>query len=113
MTIYYSDGRAVEAILLSRTETTLRLAVEGADDVIELSDINGTWVSGDCEPVSIEFAWQRHDREKTTPEADCCCSHETAARLIHLLFTDSSDDSVEINAPGELRMAAGSAHLTV
>ena len=59
---------------------------------MELSNINGTWVSADGEPVLIEFAWQRHDRKLTISEADCRCFHELAARLIHLLFTDSSED---------------------
>lgn len=112
MTIKYSDGRTVEAVLLSRTETTLRVAIEGADDAMEVSDVNGTWVSTDCEPVSIEFAWQRHDRKKTISVDDCCCSHELAARLIHLLFTGSNEDEVEMSDPGELRMDAGSLHLT-
>jgi len=95
MKINYSDGRAVEAVLLTHTEGTLRVAVQGADDVMEISDINGTWVSEDCEPVVIDFAWQRLNRKPKINEADCYCSHELAARLIHLLFTDSSEDTTE------------------
>ena len=89
MTIKYSDGRAVQAVLLSRTEMTIRVAMEGFDDVMEFSNIKGTWVSADCEPVGIEFAWQRHDHKPTISEADCCCSRELAARLMRSLFTDS------------------------
>lgn len=37
MTIRYSDGRAFEAAPLSRTEATIRAAVEGADGA------PGTW----------------------------------------------------------------------
>jgi hypothetical protein len=95
MTINYSDGRAVEAVLLTLLESTLRVAVQGADDVMEISDINGTWVSADCEPVAIEFAWHQLDRKPKISEADCHCSHELAARLIRLLFTDSSEDTTE------------------
>jgi hypothetical protein len=98
MKIKYSDGRAVEALLLSRTESTLRGAVEGAGDVMEFSQINGTWVSADCEPVRIEFDWLRHDRKPAISEADCCCSPELAARLIHSLFTGSSEDGMEGDA---------------
>ena len=95
MTINYSDGRAVEAVLLTRTESTLLVAAQGADDVMEISNINGTWVSADCEPVAIEFAWQQRDPKPRISEADCQCSPELAARLIRLLFTDSNADTTE------------------
>jgi hypothetical protein len=102
MTIIYSDGRAVEAVLLTRTERTLLVALQGADDAMEISVINGTWITADCEPVAIEFAWQQLDRKPEISEADCHCSHELAARLIGLLFTDSSED------PNETDVLAGS-----
>jgi hypothetical protein len=86
MTLTYLDGRAVEAVLLARTETTLRVVVQGADDVIELSAINGTWVAPGCEPVGIEFAWQRLDRKPKVSEIDCHCTDELATRLIRLLL---------------------------
>src|ERR1022692_1582403 len=95
MTINYSAGRAVEAVLLTRTERTLLVAVQGADDVMEISNINEPGVSAVCEPVAIEFAWQRLDRKSKISEADCHCSPELAARLIRLLFTDSSADTTE------------------
>jgi hypothetical protein len=101
MTIRYSDGRVGEALLLSRGEDTIRLQVRGADDVVEFSNIRGTWVSADCEPVSIEFAWQSDDRKSVVSEADCICSPELADRLLQLLFTANSDD-----APAESRSLA-------
>jgi hypothetical protein len=108
MTIKYSDGRSVEAVLLSRTETTIRVAIEGTDDVMEFSDIsdaseiNGTWESADCGPVLIEFVWQRHDRKPAASETDCCCSSELAARLIDSLFT-GSEGRIEGDASVESR----------
>jgi hypothetical protein len=93
MTIKYSDGRSDQAVLLERTETTMRVAIQGTDHVAELTNIAGAWVSEDCDLVAIEFAWQRLDRKPTVSEADCCCSHELAAKLIHLLFTGSEEDS--------------------
>jgi hypothetical protein len=98
MTIQYSDGRSAEAVLLSRTETTIRVAVQGTEDVLELSEINGTWVSADSEPVAIEFAWQRRKQEPAISEADCCCSGELAERLIQSLSTDSSEDRMQGDA---------------
>lgn len=105
MTIKYSDGRSVEAVLLSRTEHTIRVAIGGADDVMELSNVNGTWVSADCEPVRIAFAWQRHDRKPTISETDCCCSLELAARLIRSLFSEGdSGCNEEFNLASSLRL---------
>jgi hypothetical protein len=78
-------------VLLTRTETTIRVAVEGAADAMEFSDIDGVWVAANREPVLIEFAWQRRHPKPAVFEADCCCSDELAARLIHSLFTDSED----------------------
>jgi hypothetical protein len=93
MTIKFSDGRVAEALLLSRGENTIRLQAKGADDVLELSNIRGTWATADCEPVSIEFAWQCDDRAPVVSESDCVCSPELADRLLQLLFTDSCDDA--------------------
>jgi hypothetical protein len=94
MTITYSNGRSVEAVLLARSETTIRVALEDTENVMEFSDIDGTWRSADCEPVLIEFAWQKLDRKPAIAEADCCCSSELAASLIQSLFADSSEDEL-------------------
>jgi hypothetical protein len=84
MTIRYANGHTKDAVLLSRTEHSMRVALEGADDLIELRQINGTWIS-DCEPVQVTFAWRRNARPQELKEADCICSHELAARLISML----------------------------
>jgi hypothetical protein len=107
-TINYSDGRAVEVVLLARTESTLLVAAQGADDVMEISDINGAWVSADCEPVTIEFSWPQLDRKPKISETDCYCSHELAARLIGLLFADGSEDRMESDGRAVSQMAFGS-----
>ena len=95
MTIAYADGRTLEAVLLARTDNTLRVAVKNADDVLVFSDVNGTWVSEDCEPVRIEFAWQLHSREAAVAEADCICPKELASRLMHLLFSGSNEEKLK------------------
>jgi hypothetical protein len=92
MTLTYADGRRTDAILLARSENKLRVAIPGCDDPMELTDVNGTWVSEDCEPVRVEFAWQRKTREQAVTEAECLCSHELAARLIHLLWSGEEDE---------------------
>jgi hypothetical protein len=86
MTIQYSNGNKVEAILLSRDGERMRVAVEGSADAIEFVQRGDVWISDDCEPVRIEFAWQKKTRHELIDEADCVCSRALAARLIHQLL---------------------------
>ena len=91
MTIRYTNGQIHEAVLLSRTETTMRLALQGHDDIVVLTLVNDVWVSDECEPVQVDFAWTRHDGAILVREEDCICSHELAAHLIHLLYAGDED----------------------
>jgi hypothetical protein len=86
MTIHYSNGKSVEAILLNRTDNSMRVALRGSDDIAEFHEVNGFWVSENCELVDVEFAWMRHAQLPAVTEADCVCSQELASRLIHLLY---------------------------
>lgn len=88
MTIQYSNGTKVEAILLSRDCERMRVAAEGNSDAVEFVQRAGVWISEDCEPVRIEFAWQKKTRRELIDEADCVCSRALAARLIHQLLND-------------------------
>ncbi len=99
MTIRHANGQATEAILLSHTGNTIRVMLKGAGDVAEFTEVNGIWVSEDCEPVRVESAWQRRSPSEAPAEADCVCSHELASRLLHLLF--NPDEESERN-PGAL-----------
>jgi hypothetical protein len=88
MTIQYSNGLKVLAILLSRDGERMRVAVRDSADALEFFQHgSGVWISEDCEPVQIEFAWQGKMRQEVVSDADCVCSHELASRLLHLLFT--------------------------
>lgn len=85
MTITYKSGRTIEGVLLSRTEESLRLAVAGLEDVLEIQRAGEIWLS-DSEPVLIEFEWQRQQARPEVKEADCYCAPELAARLIKSLY---------------------------
>ena len=85
MIIHYTNGKSIEGLLLARAENKLRVAVPGENDVLQFTCISGTWVSDDCEPARIEFAWERKKTQPAVTEADCICPPELAARLIHLL----------------------------
>src|SRR5580692_3846626 len=86
MVLTYADGSKTEAFLLARMESKIRVAIPGSDDPLELTDVHGTWVTEDCEPVRVEFAWEGKTREAVLTEADCICSKDLAARLLHLLW---------------------------
>ena len=91
MTIRYADGRAVEGVTLARTPNMMRIAVKGCDDAAEFINVHGTWISEDCEPVTMEYGPRRNAR--TIPsEDDCICSRTLAAVLLDLLLTDSAED---------------------
>lgn len=106
MTIRFNNGVVKNAVLLTRAAQTLRVAVNDSDDVVELNQKGGVWVTDDCEPVQIEFAWEKTGRKlEEVTEADCICAPELAARLIHLLFT-GDPESATTPAPA-LAAAAG------
>src|SRR4051812_2125001 len=98
MIIRYSNGQAFEAVLLSNTETTMRIAMQASDDVLLLRQSNGTWVSDECEPVQVEFAWSRQQQLEAIGEEDCICSPELAARLLHLLFSGEEEPIARASA---------------
>jgi hypothetical protein len=103
MFLTYADGSRKEAFLLARTENKIRVAIPGGDDPLELTDVHGTWVTEDCEPVRVEFAWQGKTQQQIVTEADCICSHDLAARLLHLLWNADDEDS---NQAGQTPMPA-------
>jgi hypothetical protein len=98
MTIRYSNGYQIEAILLSRTENSMRVAPQGSDDVLHLNQINGTWVSEDCEPVQVDFSWAKQDDMPVVTLDNCICSKDLAAQLLHLLFSGDEDADAEAAA---------------
>jgi len=84
MNIRYANGMTIEAVLLSRTENVMRVALQGSEDVLVLSQVNGAWVTDECEPVEVSFAWEQTAAAPVS-EDDCICSPELAARLIDML----------------------------
>ena len=106
MTITYENGTRLEAVLVARHEHTIRVAVKGGDDLLEFKQINGTWVSEDCEPVRIEFEWEKRERKPDVTEADCICSQELAARLIHMLLNGEEEECEAVTPPDAFHSAA-------
>jgi hypothetical protein len=109
VTIHYTDGRTVQGAILFRSDNIVRAALKGGDDVAAFTSLNGTWISEDCEPVRIEFAWERLSRNEGVSETDCLCSNELASRLIHLLLSGSDEDELTMSSfsrPPELSLGA-------
>src|SRR5450755_2955694 len=95
MTVTYPNRTALEAIVLSHEEHEIRAIAAGCDDVLAFTRIDGTWISDDEQPVTIEFVWQRQKASRVPSEDDCICSNELAARLIRKLFTGSEPEKAE------------------
>jgi hypothetical protein len=88
MTIKYPDGTVLNALPLSRASDTLRVSVPGDDDVRTFTYVRDVWISEECQPVRIEFAWQRREVVDVPNETECVCSKELARRLISKLLAD-------------------------
>jgi len=89
MIIRYANGKTMEGVALSRQENTLRVALRGHNDAIELFQVNGRWITEDWEPVWIQSGLDAHDPPSPS-EADFVCSRELASRLIHLLGPETA-----------------------
>jgi hypothetical protein len=100
MVLIFANGSRTEAVLLARNENKIRVAIAGSDDVLELTDVHGRWVTEGCEPVYVQFAWEGKTPEQIVTEADCVCSHDLAARLVHLLW--NADEESQTTAKNAL-----------
>jgi hypothetical protein len=91
VTITYSNGTRVRAMLLTRTSDTLRVAVEGQSDATEFYCADSAWVSENFEAVTIEFEWEQQ-RPKPVPSVDdCICSPDLAEQLMAQLLNPAGD----------------------
>jgi hypothetical protein len=72
--------------LSRRASNTIQPAVKSAEDAVEFTKVNGTWVSADCAPVRVEPARQQCFSSEVLAEEAFICSPELASRLIQLLL---------------------------
>ena len=80
----------------------MRVAIEGCDDSLDLKRIDGVWVTEDCDPVEVDFAWDRGaSAETVVTEVDCICPAELATRLVDMFLHPRRDDvPTETELPG-------------
>ena len=110
MQLQYRNGQIVEAVVLSQTDSVMRVMPQGFDDVVELRRINGGWVSDDCEPVVIKFSWE-NPAPAALSEEDFICPPELAARLVNMLF--AADEPNAEPAPRTLTAGAAPGSVVV
>src|SRR4051794_17879063 len=84
MTITYTNGSTVEALLIARGSDFLRVAIPGDRDIRTFHLANGTWFSEDGELVKIDFAGQRNATPDIPTENECVCPKELASHLMSL-----------------------------
>jgi hypothetical protein len=106
MTIHYNNGESHEAILLVRTESSMRVQIRGSADTTELRETEGRWIADSGEPVDIEFAWMRKAEEPSSRVEDYVCPQELAARMIEMLL--AGDEAGEAT-PAKVSVAGGAA----
>jgi len=56
LTMSYSDGRRIDAVVLAVSSDVMRMAVPGCDDTVELRRQQNQWLGEDGDPVELE-AW--------------------------------------------------------
>lgn len=94
MKIRDGNGQAAGILVLRQTATSLRVAIRGTDDLLELRKAAGTWVTDDGDV----FIDNPRRASHSVTEEDCICPAGLAALLVDLLYTDSSDDMDELPA---------------
>jgi hypothetical protein len=99
VTIRYGSEITVEAVVLFRQGDILRVAPRYGDDALVFRCLNGAWISEECEPVQIDFAWRRRFVQPPVCESDCICSHALAASLIRLLLNGGEQNEDETGIP--------------
>jgi hypothetical protein len=107
MTIRYSDGHVSQAVLLSRTEHSLRVALPGADDAAEFRETNGNWSSEDGAVVEVDFSFGGVTTVAGVSLDDCICSPQLASTLVMMLHSKESEPAGNDRITGSTRWRRG------
>src|SRR5690242_3632935 len=91
MWITFLDGQIREAVIFSQNNQTLRVATEQSEDLLDLTCISGQWVTENCEPVQVEFAWDRRRPAAAITMEECICP-PAVYRAIEALWDAASQN---------------------
>lgn len=94
MTITYADGTVLEAIVFAHEDEGFRVALAGEGDVRTYRRIHGAWLSEECEPLAVEFAWGSDGAAQIPGEVDCLCPWKLASRMISMLQAGARKDDL-------------------
>jgi len=92
MNITYPNGRVVKALLRSRSQGELCVTVAGCGDVLSFTLINGAWMCGETEAVTIAPDGQRSVAPKPRPEDDRVCANVLPSSRISTLLNGCKRD---------------------
>jgi hypothetical protein len=93
MLIRYSNGSKLNAILLARTETLMRVVLQGDDDTVEFQQINGIWVSEDGHAVDVDFTETCQSLPVVFVDG-LFCPPPVASRLLDLFFSGELEPEI-------------------
>ena len=99
MTIPNSNGSQQQAILLSRTDSAIRVAILGSDEVAEFRALGERWNAEHREPVQIEFSPVSLSADRIPNVDECLCSTELAAHLLKKLFSGDGESKIGESMP--------------
>ena len=85
MIIQFANGTTMEGVALARIDNTMRVALRGHNDAIEMFQVNGCWLTEDWEPVRIRTGLDACTPVFAPSEAEFVCPQDLASHLIHLL----------------------------
>jgi hypothetical protein len=61
--VKYHNGQTRQGVLLTLGGQSIRVALQGCDDVVEYRQIDGRWISEDCEVVTFDFSERLYHTE--------------------------------------------------
>ena len=85
MTLEYANGKTIEGVVLCRTESAMRVALRGHNDVVELMQVDGQWISEDRQPVRIQNPCRARAPLSQSAEDDLVCPEEVVSELVELV----------------------------
>jgi len=62
------DGSVMEAVVLAKTQSRMRLAVAGLNDAVELRHCQMDWLDESNEPVEFGFLLAKAEEDVETPK---------------------------------------------
>ncbi len=99
MRLRYQNGAVIEGITLFRTGTRMRVAIRDREDSLDLTNIHGTWVTDECEPVIMETGTSSFKTVVEYSDEEFICPQPLADHLISLLIVDSMEELLDEQAP--------------